>query len=274
MTNKISVSKVLIWIFVVILSLVTLFPFYIMIIMSTHVSEDILVSLQLLPGDYLMKNLQTVFSTNFLHFYFNSTYIAVISTAGCVLVSSLAGFAFAKYSFRGRRLLYGFLLATLMIPTQLGLVGLVIQLKYMGLMNSHFALIVPPMANAFNVFWVAQYMKSSVPNEILESARIDGCGDFRLFFRIVFPLIRPVSITVFLLSFLSSWNNYITPLVVLSKEKLYTIPVAITLFSTTYRNDYAASILALTLATLPIIIIFAFGSKYLIKGMVMGSVKG
>ncbi len=272
--KRVSISKLLVWILVIGISLVTLLPFYIMIIMSTHLSEDILVSLKLLPGDYLWKNLQTVFSTNFLHFYFNSAYIAIFSTAGCVIVSSMAGFAFAKYRFKGRKFLFGFLLATMMIPTQLGLVGLVMQLKYMGLMNNHFALIVPPMANAFNVFWMAQYMKGSVPNEILESARIDGCGDFRAFFQIVFPLVRPASITVFLLAFLSSWNNYITPLVVLSKEKLYTIPMAITLFSTTYRNDYAASILALTLATLPIIIIFAFGSKYLIKGMVMGSVKG
>lgn len=272
--NKVSPSKVLVWVGVILISAITLFPFYIMIIMSTYVSEDIMVSLKLLPGDYLLENLKTVFATDFLRFYWNSAYVAVISAVGCVLVSAMAGFAFAKYRFKGRKVLFGIVLATLMIPTQLGLVGLVMQLRNMGLMNTHFALIVPPMANAFNVFWMTQYMKGSVPTEILESARIDGCNDFRAFFRIVVPIIRPAVITVFLLAFLASWNNYLTPLVVLNKEELYTIPMAVTLFSTTYRNDYAASILALTLATLPIIVIFAFGSKYLIKGMVAGSVKG
>lgn len=106
--KRVSISKLLVWILVIGISLVTLLPFYIMIIMSTHLSEDILVSLKLLPGDYLWKNLQTVFSTNFLHFYFNSAYIAIFSTAGCVIVSSMAGFAFAKYRFKGRKFLFGF----------------------------------------------------------------------------------------------------------------------------------------------------------------------
>lgn len=271
---KKRVSTTIVWICVVAFSIVTMFPFYIMLVMSTYVSEDIMTTLRLVPGNYLMQNLETVFKTDFVRFYLNSAYTSLIATIGGVLVSSLAGFAFAKYRFKGRKLLFGIVLATLMIPSQLGLVGMVMQLKTLGLMNTHFALIVPPMANAFYVFWMTQNMRSSVPTEILESARIDGCGDLRVFFTIVFPIIRPASITVFLLAFLGSWNNYITPLVVLTKEKLYTIPMAVTLFSTTYRNDYAASITALTLATIPIMVIFAFGSKYLIKGMVAGSVKG
>ncbi|MGI5957832.1 MAG: carbohydrate ABC transporter permease [Massiliimalia sp.] len=265
--------KIIIRVIVILLSLITLFPFYMMLIMGTHVSEDLLTSLQLLPGDYLMVNLQSVLKTNFGLFYWNSFYIAVISTAGCVLVSALAGFAFAKYQFKFKRTLFIIVLATLMIPMQLGLVGLVMQLKTLGLMNTHFALIVPPMANAFYVFWMTQYIGSAVPTAVLESARIDGYGDLRIFGRIVFPMIRPATITVFLLSFLGSWNNYLTPLVVLNKEEKYTIPMGITLFSTTYRNDYAASTLALCLATLPIILLFAFGSKYLIQGLSGGSVK-
>lgn len=271
---KKRLSTGFVWATVILFSAVTLFPFYIMIIMSTHVSEDITSALRLLPGKYLAKNLETVFKTDFIRFYLNSAYTTLLATVGGVLVSALAGFAFAKYRFRGRKILFGIVLATLMIPTQLGLVGMVMQLKTMGLMNTHFALIVPPMANAFYVFWMTQYMRSSVPTEILESARIDGCNDIKVFFSIVFPIIKPATITVFLLAFLGSWNNYLTPLVVLNKEKLYTIPMAVTLFNSTYRNDYAASITALTLATLPIIVIFALGSKYLIKGMVAGSVKG
>ena len=258
---------------VVLFSLLVLMPFYIMIIMGTHLSEDLLTSLQLAPGGYLAINLANVLKTNFFLFYKNSLYTSIIATVGCVIVSGMAGFAFAKYRFGGKRLLFGTVLATLMIPMQLGLVGLMMQLKAMGLMNTHFALIVPPMANAFTVFWITQYIKSAVPTEILESARMDGCGDFVVFWRIVFPICRPANITVFLLSFLSSWNNYLTPLVVLNKEELYTIPMGATLFSTTYRNDYGAQTLALTLATLPVIILFAFGSKYLIQGLAGGGVK-
>lgn len=267
-------TKFIVRLIVVIFSLITLFPFYMMVIMGTHVSEDLLTSLQLLPGNQFFVNMQSVLKTNFMLFYWNSIYTSVIATVGCVIVSALAGFAFSKYRFKGKKFLFTCVLATLMIPMQLGLVGLVLQLKHMGLMNTHFALIIPPMANAFFVFWMTQFIKSAVPTEIIESARIDGCGDFKTFWRIVFPIIKPATITVFLLSFLGSWNNYLTPLVVLNKEKLYTIPMGITLFSTTYRNDYAASTLALTLATLPVIIMLAFGSKYLIKGLAGGSVKG
>ena len=259
---------------VIICSIIVLFPFYAMIIMGTHVAEDLMKSVQLIPGRYLLQNLKTVFSTDYPRFYYNSFYIALITTCGAVMTSAMAGFAFAKYKFKGKRFLYTCVLATLMVPMQLNLVGFVMELKLLGMMNKHFGLIFPSMANAFFVFWTTQYIKTAIPDEVLESARIDGSGDFRTFFWIVFPMIRPSTITVFLLSFLASWNSYMVPLVVLNDQKLYTMPLAITLFSTTYRSDYAASILALTLATLPIVILFSFGSKYLVMGMTTGSVKG
>ena len=272
--KKHKIAKLITNTFVVMLSLIVLFPFYSMIIMGTHLAEDLMTSIKLWPGRYLLKNLNTVFSTDYTRFYFNSFYIAMLTTCGAIITSSMAGFAFAKYRFKGRRFLYTCVLATLMVPMQLNLVGFVMELRLLNQMNKHFGLIFPSMANAFFVFWTAQYIKTAIPNEVLESARIDGSGDFRTFFSIVFPMIRPSTITIFLLAFLASWNNYITPLVVLTNQKLYTLPLAITLFSTTYRNDYAASILALTLATLPIVIMFSFGSKYLVMGMTTGSVKG
>ena len=271
---KYKMVKLIPQLFIVVGSMIVLFPFYAMIIMGTHVAEDLMTSVRFLPGRYLFENLKTVFATDYVRFYFNSFYIALSTTIGAVMASAMAGFAFAKYQFKGRRFLYTCVLATLMVPIQLNLVGFVMELKLLGQMNKHFGLIFPAMANAFFVFWTAQYIQSAIPDEVLESAKIDGSGDFRTFFEIVFPMIRPSTITVFLLSFLASWNSYMVPLVVLTDQKLYTMPLAITLFSTTYRSDYAASILALTLATLPIVILFSLGSKYLVMGMTAGSVKG
>jgi cellobiose transport system permease protein len=272
--KKINIGNTAGKVLILLLSIVTLYPFYSMIIMSTYKSEQLMTAIRFLPGDYLIENIKTVFATDFGLYYWNSIYIAVISTFGAVLFSSMAGYAFAKFNFKGKTVLFTIVLSTIMIPQQLSLIGFVMELRLLKLASSHFGLIVPAMARAYFIFWMTAYMKTAIPNEVLESARIDGAGEFRTFFMIVFPIIRPAVITVFLLAFLFSWNRYLTPLVLLSDEDLFTIPIAIAKFNTEYRTDYSASILALTLATLPMIILFSFGSKYLIKGLASGSVKG
>ncbi|TBL80120.1 carbohydrate ABC transporter permease [Paenibacillus thalictri] len=271
---KTYITKLPVYLFVAVLSLFALIPFYTMIIMGTYVSEDLYTGLKLLPGHYFIENFKTVMSQNFLHFYGNSLLVSVVNTTLAVLVSALTGFAFAKYQFKGKKLLYYFVIATLMIPPQLGLIGFVVEMRWLGLVNTLYPLILGGLANAFGVFWMTQYISSAVPNEIIESGRLDGCSEMGIFIRIVFPVIRPAFITLFMLFFLWSWNNYLTPLVIINKEKLYTIPLAISLISSEYRTDYAARILALTLSTLPILILFAAGSKHLIRGLVGGSIKG
>jgi len=255
-------------------ALFSLTPFYFMLIMGTHVNEDLFTGLKLLPGNYLMENWKTIMATDFVHYYGNSLYIAVITTVGGTLVSSLAGFAFAKYDFKFKNILLLVVIGTLAIPNQLGLIGFVVEMKWMGMINSHWPLILPPMVNAFAVFWLMSFIKTAIPNEVMESCRIDGCGELRIFWRIVLPNITPAIVTIFLILFLQSWNNYLVPLVVLNKEHLYTIPLAISMLGNMYRNDYAAKILALALATLPVLIFFAVFSKSLIRGLMVGSVKG
>lgn len=268
-----SAVKPVIWAFMLILSLVTVFPFYIMIVMGTHVSEMIRQRLYLLPGDYLLENLKTVFSTPILTYYWNSVFVAVTTTIGNVIISAFAGYGFAKYDFKGKKILFFLVIMTLMIPMQLGLIGFVIEMRYLSMMDSLWALIIPPMANAFHVFWMTQYIRSGVPGEIIESGRIDGCGELSIFMRLVFPLMVPATITVILLSFLNSWNNYFTPLVVINSNQNYTIPLGISMFENRFRTDYAASILTLTIATLPVIVMFGFFSEHLIAGLAGGSVK-
>ena len=268
------VRSIPVWVIMLILSVFALLPFYMMIIMGTHYSEDLYTGIKLLPGEYLRQNFQTVMRQNFPRYYLNSFIVSGISTAGGVFVSALTGYAFAKFRFKGRAPLLGFIVATLAIPQQLGLVGFVVEMRYLGWINTLLPLIIPGMASAFGVFWMHQFFGSSVPNEIIESGRVDGAGEFGIFFRLVAPIILPASITIALLLFLWSWNSYMTPLVVITSESNYTIPLAIALVSSEYRVDYAARILALAIGTIPLVVMFAFGSKHLIRGLVAGSVKG
>ncbi|WP_274650266.1 carbohydrate ABC transporter permease [Paenibacillus humicola] len=269
-----TIVKVPVYLFVAVLSLLALIPFYMMIVMGTYVSEDLYTGLKLLPGNYLIQNFKSIMEQNFFLFYWNSLYVSVLNTFGAVFISALTGFAFAKYNFKGKKTLYYFILGTLMIPAQLGLIGFVVEMRTLGLANTLYPLIIGGLANAFGVFWMTQYISGSVPNEIIESGRLDGCSDLGIFFRIVVPVIRPAVITLFLLFFLWSWNNYLTPLVLINKESLYTIPLAISTLGSEYRTDYSARILALAIATIPILILFGFGSKHLIRGLVGGSIKG
>lgn len=274
MKKKTWIANIPLWIFVGILCICAVLPFYMMIIMGTHYSEDLYTGVKLFFGEYFVQNFKTVMKQDFLLYYWNSLVVAVCNTVGGLLVSALAGYAFAKYYFKGKKVLFAIVVATLAIPQQLGLIGFVMEMRWIGMNNTLFPLIVSGMANAFGVFWMRQFIESSVPNEIIESGRVDGCKEFGIFFQLILPIIKPALITIFLLLFLWSWNSYMTPLVMISDQKYYTIPLSIALISSEYRTDYAARILAISMGTIPILILFACGSKYLIKGLVAGSVKG
>ncbi|WP_138751462.1 carbohydrate ABC transporter permease [Paenibacillus sinopodophylli] len=267
-------QKLLLYVVLVLASLVFLFPFYMMLTMGTYYSEDLFKTLPILPSSYLLENLKTVVSPSFLLNYWNSFYVAVLFTAASVGVCAMTGFAFAKYEFRGKGFLYGFILLTMMIPGQLGLIAFVMEMKWFHLNNTHAPLIISGLNNAFGVFFMTQFMRSSVPTEVIESARIDGCTEPRIFGSIVIPFLMPAISTLGLICFLGSWNNYLLPLVTINRPELYTLPLGIANLSTQYRTDYSASILGLTLGTLPLIILFLFGSKTLVRGLTGGAVKG
>ncbi|AGA59398.1 MULTISPECIES: carbohydrate ABC transporter permease [Thermobacillus] len=259
---------------IALLSLFSLLPFYIMIIMGTHVNEDLFRKIVLLPGSYLIENFKTVAASRFDLAYWNSFVVSAASTVLSVFVSAFAGFAFAKYDFKHKNLIFSAILLTMMIPSQLGIVAYVIEMRHLGLSGTLMPLILPWIANAFGVFWMTQFIKGAVPNEVLESARIDGCSDLGLFFRIVPAFIMPAVTTLSLLVFLWSWNNYLLPLIIINNPDLYTIPLSITTLGDAYRTDLAAQILGLSIGTLPVLMLFAFGSKSFIRGLTAGSVKG
>lgn len=259
---------------IALLSLFALLPFYIMMVMGTYKNEDLFTKIVLVPGSYLMENLKTVAASRFDLVYLNSLTVSVASTLASVFVSACAGYAFAKHEFKHKNKIFAAVLLTMMIPGQLGIVAYVIEMRFFHLSGSLLPLILPWVANAFGVYWMSQFIRGAVPTEVLESAKIDGCSDVGIFFRIVIPFIYPAITTLSLLVFLWSWNNYLLPLIVINKPELYTIPLGITSLGDAYRTDLAAQILGLTLGTLPVLILFAFGSKSFIRGLTAGSVKG
>lgn len=256
------------------LSVFALLPFYIMVVMGTYQNEDLFKGIVLVPSTYLLENLKTVAASRFDLVYWNSLLVSAASTVLSVFVSAFAGFAFAKHEFKYKNKIFTAVLLTMMIPGQLGLVAYVIEMRFLGLTGTLLPLILPWVANAFGIFWMTQYIRSAVPTEVLESAKIDGCSDIAVFFRIVIAFIYPAITTLSLLVFLWSWNNYLLPLIVINNPALFTIPLGITSLGTAYRTDLAAQILGLTIGTLPVLILFAAGSKSFIRGLTAGSVKG
>ena len=198
---KKKAAKIPMYVFMGILCILALLPFYMMIVMGTHYSEDLFSGVKLFFGKYFLENLHTVMKQNFLLYYRNSIIVAVCNTIGGLLVSALAGYAFAKFDFKGKNILFAIVVATLAIPQQLGLIGFVVEMRWIHMNNTLFPLIVNGMANAFGVFWMRQFIESSVPNEIIESGRVDGCREFGIFFRLVLPIIKSALITIFLLLF-------------------------------------------------------------------------
>ncbi|QJD83874.1 carbohydrate ABC transporter permease [Cohnella herbarum] len=257
-----------------VISVVSFYPFYSMIIMSTYESNELYTGIKLLPSSYLAENWNSLFSIDFLAYYKNSLIVSISTTVLGVLVSAAAGFAFGKYEFRFKNLLFVLLLGTMMIPMQFGIVAFVLEMRWFGWLNTMLPLIIPPAANAFGVFWMTQFARSSIPSEVLESGRIDGCGETGLFFRIVLPFLRPAFVTLGLLFFLWSWNSFFVPLIVLNDDSLYTIPLGIRALAGQFRADNAAQILGLTLGTIPVLLFFSIFSKNLIEGLASSAVKG
>ena len=221
-----------------------------------------------------MKNINTALNSGLLVFYKNSIFVSVISTLLSVLISAMAGFALSKYRFPARKRIFYFILLSMMVPTQLGLVAYVLQMRYMGLINTLWALIFPWCASAFGAFWMTQYIGSAVPSEIIESGRIDGCPEIRIFFELVMPCIIPAIITLMMLIFLWSWNNYLLPLVIQNDPEIMTLPTGLSVIGDLYKVDHAAKIAGLTLGTLPLLVIFIIGSKSFIRGLTAGAIKG
>lgn len=268
-----KVSRIIMVSVMAVICLVALFPFYMMVMMGTYKTTDLYRGLKLLPGNYLVENIKSLMQIRFPLYYFNSLFVAGTVAILTVLVCAMAGYGISKYKFRGKEVLTSVIMTTMMIPTQLSLVGFAKEMVLIGWNNTLLPLIIPPVAHAFGVFWMINYTQSAIPDAVIESAKLDGCGELSVFFRIALPFIKPACVTLGLIAFLGSWNSFLIPLIVISKEALYTLPLGIKQLATQFRTDIGGQILALTVATIPILFFFGYFSDNLIAGLASAAVK-
>ncbi|WP_405147363.1 carbohydrate ABC transporter permease [Sphaerisporangium sp. NBC_01403] len=228
----------------------------------------------LLPGGNLLANVERVFDTvPFALALLNSVLVSGAIAISVMFFSTLAGFAFAKLRFRGGKALLVVTVATMMVPTQLGIIPLYLLMVKLEWTGSMYALVVPALTNAFGVFFMTQYLSRALPTELLEAGRVDGCTTWGLFWHVVLPVARPAAAVLGMLTFMSAWNDYFWPLVVLTPENP-TVQVALSTLAAGYVSDYALSLTGTALGTLPLVIVFALLGKQVIGGIMQGAVKG
>jgi multiple sugar transport system permease protein len=203
---------------------------------------------------------------------FNSVLLSVAVTMVSLLVNSMAGYAFAKYRFRGRVPLFKLLIASMIIPAQVTMLPLFLLLNKMGLINTYFGVIIPGMASIFGIFLIRQFALS-IPDSLLEAARMDGAGDFRIYWSLILPLCKPILITLAIFTFMGTWNDFLWPLIVMTDESMYTLPVALANLSGEHVQDTELMMAGSVMTILPVLLVFAAVQKYYIAGIMAGSVK-
>ncbi|MBE1592115.1 carbohydrate ABC transporter permease [Nonomuraea angiospora] len=259
--------------FLALAALVTLFPLIWTIIGSFKPGIEVLLP-TIFPRDPTLENYANLLGgQDFYRYFFNSVVIALCSIAGNVLLCSMVGYALAKLDFPGKRLVLAAVLITIMVPGVVMFVPLFITVNGLGLANNYGGMIVPFLVGAGGVFLLRQFLLD-IPDELLEAARIDGAGEFRIFFRIVLPLCGPALATIGILTFMSSWNNLLWPLVVAQSKDLYTLPVALAFLSQGDGTiNYGGMLAGSVLTIMPIVLVFLFLQRYFISGIATTGIK-
>ena len=228
----------------------------------------------LLPPAFTLDHYRTLFgSIGMVRYVFNSLAIAVLATLISVTFNVMAGYAFAKLRFRGRDAIFKALLGALVIPGQVAMLPLFLMLKPLGLINTYGGAIVPAMASIFGIFLVRQFART-IPDDLLEAARIDGASEFRVFLTIVVPLLAPVLATLAIFSFLGSWNDFMWPLIVLTDDALHTLPVALAGLSREHVQDSELMMAGSVVTVLPVLMLFLALQRQYMAGLMAGGVKG
>jgi multiple sugar transport system permease protein len=228
----------------------------------------------LLPETPSLENYRTLFGTFGIgRFLANSLLVSTLATILALLFTIPAGYAFAKLRFKGRNATFRLLVAALVVPGQIGMLPLFLELKAMGLVNSYAGALIPWLAGIFGIFLVRQYCLS-IPDEMLEAARIDGASEGQILRRVVLPILTPIIVTLALFVFLGSWNDFMWPLIVLADQDLYTLPVALAAMSREHVQDNELMMAGAVITTLPVLILFLALQRFYLSGLLTGSVKG
>ena len=276
--NRSVLFKVVAYSVCLVLAILSVLPFWVMFVNATRdtfeIQQD---ALSLIPSKHLMSNIKILIGKTFdpIKGLTNSMIVSVGSTFCTIYFSALTAYALVAYNWRMRKPFFTFIMAVMMLPAQVSVIGFYQFMYKIGMTNNFMALILPTIATPAAVFFMRQYMIASLPLELVEAARIDGAGEFYTFNRIVLPIMKPAMATQAIFTFVSSWNNLFLPLVLLTDNDKYTMPIMVSLLrGDIYKTEYGAVYLGLALTVLPLFLAYFALSKYIIEGVALGGVKG
>ncbi|MET8029212.1 carbohydrate ABC transporter permease [Streptomyces avermitilis] len=256
--------------------LLSVFPFYWAVIMSTHSSTEIFsYPPKLLPGSHFLENVRHLFdNVDFFGSMVNSLLVAGSVTVLVLFLDSLAAFVFAKFHFPGRRVLFALMMAIFMVPAQLQAIPQFVIMAKLGWIGSMTALVVPAAANAFGIFWMRQYMKSAIHDELLDASKLDGAGFLRQYWHVALPVVRPGLAFLGIFTFMAQWNDYAWPLIALTNPDNVTLQVALSQLNGVHgTTDYGMVMTGALLALVPLLIVFAIGAKQIIADLGKGAIR-
>ena len=284
-----SIKSTVIYIFMIVFGLIAIVPVWVLLVNATRSTAQINTGLSIFPsihafndwtdpatGVVTKSNWYALSSRNFqiAHGFRNSIIVAGLSTIFNVYFSALTAYAIHIYQFKGRKILWGVIMTMIMLPASLSFIGFYQFMAKIHLTNTYIPLIVPAIAAAGTVLFIKQYLESILSLELIEASRIDGAGEFLIFNRIIIPVIKPALATQAIFAFVASWNNFMTPFVLLSQTDKYTLPMLVQMLrGDIYRTEYGGIYLGIAISLVPIIIFYCFMSKFIISGLTMGSVK-
>jgi multiple sugar transport system permease protein len=269
----VGIRKAVVYAALTLAAVVVLFPFFWMLV-TAFKEPGREFTADVLPNPPTLENFRRVLTDyGFGRYFANSVIVATVAATFATLFAAFAGYVFAKKRFFMKDKLFGFLLASLMIPGLMYVVPQFAIVNRLGWMNTYQAMIVPHLANVFGLFLMRQYM-TTIPSELLEAATMDGAGEWQLFRRVMVPLSVPILATLFLLTFQFHWNNFLWQLIVVNVERLYTVPVGLALFKSAHEELYTLKMAGSCISVLPIAAMFFFAQRYFIEGMTMGALKG
>lgn len=271
-----SLMRFFIYIVLIVLLLVTIVPIWLLIVNATRSTTEIQQGLSMFPSTHLIENYKILLGKglDLPRGFANSTFLAVSSTIVSVYFSMLTAYGIVVYDFKGKRFFSNFIVLLVMIPMQLSIIGFYQYMSKLGLTDNYAALILPLIANAGGVFFGKQYLESMVMHDLIDAARIDGASEFAIFHQVMMPLAVPGAATMGIFAFVASWNNFFNAFILISSLEKYTLPMLVqTLRGDVYRTEFGAIYLGLAATIVPIIIIYALFSRYIVSGIAIGAVK-
>lgn len=274
--KSLLLSRGLIYILLVLLLILSVVPFWLMIVNATRSTQEIAQGVSFVPSKYLAYNYEVLTGRGFniVKGFVNSFVIAAGSTVLTLYFSAMTAYSLVIYDFKAKKYLFALVAFILMIPGQISMIGFYQLMLKIDLVDSFIPLIVPAIAAPSTVFFLRQYLLSSFPKELVQAARIDGAGELRTFHTIALPIMKPALATMGIFSFVASWNNFLMPLMLLTSEEKYTLPMLVQLLKTDiYRTEYGGIYLGIAMTVVPLLIIYFLLSKYIIAGVALGGVK-